>query len=195
MKTDISLKVYPIYCELQGYLDQAPRKDSGSIREKSIWEQLHQTIDELNAITGNSYDKFKTEIKSSPTGFRDGGYYSYIDVDSYRTKVGGLINKLYGEYFSDEQKPFSNVPSTIINASQTQLQAQEQHQSVLVDIAIMIAEKKHEYAIGTPERNFLDKITEYLKSAKDVKQIVFDIVSLAAATGVSLEFLKKIFGS
>jgi len=190
MKTDISEKVLPIYNELQGYLSQAPKKDSGSIYEESIWKQFNQTIEELNSVTDSNYDKFKVEVKISNLY---NSQRQYIDLDSYRTKLAGLISRLYGEYFSEEQMPFSVTPNTIINTSQTQVQSQQQQQSMIVDIAMMIAEKKNSYEPQTPERDFLDKFGETLKTAKDIKEIITTLIHIATTTGVGLAFLKQIF--
>lgn len=191
MKNNIKEQVLPIYNELQGYLSQAPEKP-GIIFEEEIWNQLNETVDELNVVTEKNYNKFKAEVKTTNW---NGQMRQTVDVQSFRIKLSGLISRLYGEYFSENQPPFSGAPSTIIHANQTQVQKQEQQQSVVVDLAMLVAERKSEYKPNSSERSFLDKLGETLKTVNNVKDIIFEIAKIAAATGVSLEFIKKIFGS
>ena len=110
-------QVRPIYSELQGYLSQAPARDKGLIFEASIWEQHNQTIDELNTVTGKNYDRYKVEVRSIDWNRT---MRRVIDSQSYRIKLGGLVSRLHGEYFSDEPPPFSGMPSTVITQHQIQ---------------------------------------------------------------------------
>jgi len=91
MTENIREKIKPIYKELKGYLLQVPLpKDTDSlIDHPAIFDQLNKTIDELNACSGNNYDKFRISPHYQEAGHRD---LSLID---YRQKMGGLISKLY----------------------------------------------------------------------------------------------------
>lgn len=60
---------------------------------------------------------------------------------------------------------------------------------------MLIAEKRSEYRVGTPERTFLDKLSEALKTAQGVQDILQKVFSIASATGLGFEFLKTIFGT
>jgi len=106
--------IRPTYAELQGYLSQAPSEEkSGPIRDANLWNQVNETIDELNRISGEDYDRFKI----TPQRYEH-NRIPYLDKDTYRSKLGGLISRLHGIYFSDEVAPFSGIPSTVIIKSQ-----------------------------------------------------------------------------
>lgn len=180
-------KIRPIYSELQGILSQIPEHD-GLLHEQAVWEHYNNLIDELMKVSERQdFSRFKVQPQVQHYRNRSDIYIQALDL---KTKVGGLIARLRGEYFADETP--SAMPSTVIN--QTQVQKQEQQQSVAVGIAMLIAENKPSFKEGTPERTFLDKCGEMLKKASDAKEIIGNIISLASATGVGIEFLKKIFG-
>ncbi len=182
-------KIRPLYSELRGYLSVAP-EDHFIFDEMAVnlSTQLNSTIDELNVASNKNYDKFKIQTRNEEWNRLS---RTLIESLEYRNKLSGLISKLQGEFFSDEQTTPPG-PSTVINAHQTQSQTQQQ--SVVVDIAMVIAEKRSQYAEGTPERTFLDKFGEALKSARGIQDILGSIFSLAISTRVGLEFLKKVFG-
>ncbi|MFA5009703.1 MAG: hypothetical protein WC553_00530 [Patescibacteria group bacterium] len=182
MKNDIR----PIYSELRGYLSVAPLADGylfGSEANR-FSHQLNVTIDELNEATKSNYDKFKVVLE------HDSGSPALM-ISDYRNRLSGLIYKIQGEYFADEQQSGSG-PSTIINANQSQ--AQSQQQSLIVDLVFFVAEKKAEYQDGTPEKTFLDKFGDALKTAKGVQDIIQLIFTIASQVGLQLEQLKNLFG-
>src|SRR6266699_2395358 len=92
-------KVRPLYNEFQGYLSQTPTSTdvNAVLYEKSQWEHVNNAIDSLNAAAGRNYDQFKI-IQT----MRRDGYLNNIRLSTLRTKLGGLINRLHAEYFSDE---------------------------------------------------------------------------------------------
>lgn len=101
--TDTS-KIKPIYEDLQGRISQLPTV--GGI-EMSVWEHYNKTVERLNQVTEEDYNEYKA-IPDPPS------YYEgkMTKKESYpateiRTKMMGLIMRLYGEHFSLEQKPFS----------------------------------------------------------------------------------------
>src|SRR3989344_1811442 len=101
---DNKIQVAPIYSELQGYLSQAPDKTSSSLTAEAVWERYNQTINELNSVSGNNYNDFLIKPKASENTGR-----LYVDVLDYRGKLGGIIGRLYREFFSDEIAPFSGM--------------------------------------------------------------------------------------
>ncbi len=106
--------IRPIYTELQGYLSQAPNKDKVStIYDANLWEHVNHAIDELGIASEEDYGHFKMIAQRS--GQRR---IPSLNVDTYRTKLGGLISRLHGKYFSDEPGPFRGMPSTVISQSQ-----------------------------------------------------------------------------
>jgi len=95
-------EVRPIYFELQGYLSQAPGRETTAIYDKQIWIQHNQTIDELEKITSKKYDRYRLNPESRNY---NGVSRELITVQVYRTILGGLISRLHGEYFPDEVSP------------------------------------------------------------------------------------------
>ncbi len=177
----------PVYNELQGYLSQAPQigeHGSALTRDATLWQQLNSTIDELNAMTSISFDKFKV------TGIKTGQMQSYISVSEYRTKLGGLIARLHGTYFSDEPAPFSGMPSTTITLSNQQHQLQ--HQSLVVEFSASLEGKISSLSEGK-EKRFLTEVKDGIASVKDFTSLVLLITELAAKYGISIATLTKLF--
>ncbi|OGF65121.1 hypothetical protein A2Z53_03470 [Candidatus Giovannonibacteria bacterium RIFCSPHIGHO2_02_42_15] len=106
-------KIRPIYSELQGYLSQAPpigEHGNATTYDDTLWRQFNTTIEELNKISGEDFNKFRV------TGMQECSSNSqFIYVSNYRQKLGGIISHLHAKYFSEETPPFSGMPSTIIN--------------------------------------------------------------------------------
>ena len=179
-------KVRPIYSELQGFLLAAPDPNKTSrVRELSLGQKVNQSIIELNEITGKNYDKYKIENRHEIINRTSA---VFINPREYQSQLTSLIQKLKGEYFYDEVT--GNGPNTVIN--QTQFQSQQQ--SIVVELALTIAEKKADYPTGTPERTFLDALGEKLKTTKTISEVIATILDLATKAGVWLDFLLKIFG-
>ncbi|OHA04241.1 MAG: hypothetical protein A3J58_01075 [Candidatus Sungbacteria bacterium RIFCSPHIGHO2_02_FULL_52_23] len=182
-------QIRPIYGELRGYLSVAPERENiYNETATNLSRQVNSTIDELNLVSDKNYDKFKVHTNHQQL---NGSYRTVLQSLDYRTKLSGLISKLQGEFFSDEQT-LPTGPSTVIHT--TQNQSQNQQQSVVVDLAMLVAEKRVAYPSGTPERNFLDKLGEALKASKGIQEILQSIFSIATSTGIGFEALKKIFG-
>ncbi len=173
--------IRPIYSELQGYLAQAP--DEGSTRDMGVWGDYNETIKELNSLTEKSYDKFNL----TPT--RGGGGSQYLMYDVYRGKLGGLIARLHGEYFSDEPAPFASMPSTIIN--QTQSQSQSVQVKILLEMNDLINEKLGK-AEGK-EKTFLEKIKAGLSTVKNAGELITLITAAAKTVGIPIDQLASIF--
>lgn len=181
-------QVHPIYSELQGYLSQAPAGDKGLIFESSIWEQYNQTIDELNNVTGKNYDRYKVEVRS--INWR-GTIRLVINSQSYRIKLGGLIFRLHGEYFSDEPPPFSGMPSTVI--TQHQIQNQVTYVQILLDVQSKIDEKLQEYKEESKEKNFLEKIKNSLSRTGNIIELINLVLKTGKELDLTIEQLLKMF--
>jgi len=180
-------KIRPIYNELQGYLSQAPDKDKGYIFQKEVWEQVITTIDELNEISESNFDKFKPLPKSISW---NGTMKQVIDSDNLRLKLNGLINRLYGQYFSDEISPFSGAPGTNIQMNQQQNQITQVQ--ILLEIQSMIDRKLNE-TTDPKEKNFLEKIKSSLSSIKNISELLSLILSTGLSMGLTLEQIEKLF--
>ena len=181
--------IRPLYSELQGYLSNVPdaSKTGGYYYDIEIIGQVNSAIDELNKITGNNYDRFKISIKRSSNSDSQ-----WIIIGTYQTKVAGLISRLHGEYFYDEQAPFSGMPSTIIN--QTQQQNQSVTVQMLLEVQSKIDQNLSKFEEGTKQKKFLQKVKESLSSIKDAVGLISLLTNIAKEFGLSIDDLKSIFG-
>ena len=146
-------KIRPIYSELQGYFSQAPEATCGEKESMTILllvDQLNSSIQELEQVSQKTILAIKRKFKTTP--WNNNSARRYFDLLSYRSKLGGLISRLYGEYFSDELAPFSGMPSTVIN--QHQSQNQTTHVQILLDFQSKIDEKIKEHADGSKKKHF-----------------------------------------
>ena len=111
---------------------------------------------------------------------------------TFRNKLGGLISRLHGEYFSDEVAPFSGMPSTVI--SQTQQQSQSFQVQMLLEIQSKIDKQLHNLEAGdTKKRNFLEKVKGALKSVRDSTGFVALLLTTAQEFGLSVKELLELF--
>jgi len=174
-------KIRPIYEELQGYLSQTPllKDPHDSSDDSSLWEQYNQVIEELNNISDKNYDRFRI------TPFSGGDGYTFIRLLVYRNKLGGLISRLHGEYFSDEPTPFSGMPSTVI--TQTQQQSQSFQIQMLLEIQSKIDEKILKFDKDSKERGFLEKIKSSLASVKNVTELILLLLKTGNDIGLTVE--------
>ena len=172
-------KIRPIYSELQGYLSQAPEiKDAyGESNDLSLIEQHNGTIEELNDISNKNYNRFEIRGKEIKNNF--------FKISTYRNKLGGLIARLYGEYFFDEPAPFSDMPNTVIN--QTQQQSQSFQVQMLLEVQSKIDEKISEFKEGTKEKSFLDKIKGSLSSIGNTTELLALILKSGKDFGLTVE--------
>jgi hypothetical protein len=176
--------IRPIYSELQGYLSQAPKtmdRTDRSVRMayRRILEQLNNTIDRLNEVSGEDYSRFKVELEGEPNPL------------PYRTKLSGLISWLHGEYFSDEQPPFSGMPSTVI--TQTQQQNQTFQVELLLQMQSKIDEQLHKLEAGDERRGFLERVKGALKSVRNASELIALWLETGQEFGLTLEQLLELF--
>lgn len=180
------LPIKPIYTELQGYLSQAPAVDKVSyLRDPSIWEQLNNTIDELNKVSGQDYNKFKI------TNIRNDSGEPYIENLDYRSKLNGLIMRLYGEYFDNETSPFSGTPSTVVNQSQSQSQTAQI--ALIMDFQSVIDKKLYGSELEGKEKSFLEKVKESLTTVKSTTEVINLILTLGKSMGITIDQIIKLF--
>jgi len=180
-------EIRPIYSELQGYLSQAPAlKDPHEYTlDSSLWDQHNNIVEELDKISGKSYDRFKIQPETTPDGT------TLVRISAYRNKLGGLIARLHGEYFSDEPAPFSGMPGTII--SQTQQQTQSFQLQMLLEIQSKIDEKIPKFNENSKERKFLERLKDSLKSVSNISQLVALLLKTGKEIGLTIAQLFNIF--
>lgn len=184
-------KIRPTYSELQGCLSQAPvaKNPSDSTDDKTLWELFNITIDDLDKITGNDYNKYKISpntqrVEGYPNGITD------IKISEYRTKLGGLISRLHGEFFYDEPAPFSGVPSTVVT------QNQNQQQSTYITMLLEIQDKINAQLPETKteeEKNFLQTVKSSLSTIKNATELIQIILNTANTFGIGIDKLQQIF--
>ena len=180
-------KLRPLYSELQGYLSQAPDisdRTNVYIYTKSIWEQYNETIKLLNQLSDKDYSRFCV------TTVRLGGGSIVLPLVAYRQKLGGLINSLHAEYFSNEQAPFSGSPNMVV--TQSQQQNQTFHVQMLLEIQSKIDEKVLNYKEGSKEKSFLQKIKSSLSSVSGVAQLLNLFITTTKEFDLNLDTISSI---
>lgn len=185
--------VKAIYLELKGRLSAAPPIDTKKIEDETLWKDFNKLLDRLSSATGNEdYKTFSISPKQSYYGTqRDPYYYNYILTSEYRTKLNGLIMRLYGEFFSDETEPFGERPGQIIN--QTQGQIQTTQIQLIIDFRSLIDEKLYNSKLEEKEKDFLKKLKNALSGIKSITDIIKLIIITAKEFGFGLETILKIF--
>lgn len=179
--------IRPIYSELQGYLFKAPDKnDICDIYEVALWNQVNKAIDELNSISSDDYSRFKMNpVVDSHLGT------PHLGKSTYSSDLAGLIAKLHGKYFSDEQAPFGGMPTTVI--SQTQQQSQSFQIELLLQVQSKIDEQIHNLEPRDHKRSFLEKVKGVLKSVRSAPELITVLLETAKEFGLSLEQLSELF--
>lgn len=185
---EIKEKIRPVFQELQGYLSQLPlAKDTGeTIYDDNSWNQVNTCIDELNTISQKDYNKFKLIPQTS----QGGGLFLRLFI--LREKLGGLIDRLHAEYFSDDDRPFGSKPSTIV--TQSQFQEQNINLTMILQIQEKVIEKLNDPDISSTEKSFLEKVKAGLTSVKSVIDLINLIFVSASSVGLAVDNLMKLFG-
>lgn len=188
MESEIKDKVRPFYSEFQGYLSQAPKSDPksiGVIFDEAIWNQYNLAVRLLSNVTKEGgYSRFKIEpIIDTMAG-------DSIYLDNYKQKLGGLISRLYAEYFSDEPAPFSGMPNTII----TQTQQQNVSIQMILDIQSKIDEALSKSKKGSKEEKFLNKLKKILSSIRNVNELIREFMKLAKEFGLGPKDILSMWG-
>lgn len=179
--------LHPLYSELQGYLNQIPtigEHGNSTTRDETLWTQFNSTIDELNTASNEDFNKFKI------TGIKHSQSYSYISVSELRMKLGGLIARLHGTYFTDEPVPFSGMPSTTINVSNQQ--EQSQYQTMIIELRENIDRKLNKLEEGE-EKNFLTELKNRLSTVSDFATLIGLISQLGVEFNIGIDQLGRLF--
>ena len=185
MGDNVKSKVKAIYYELQGYLSQTPKPQQPSdiFASDDPWCQYNQAIEELSKITGDDYGRFMLKPK-----LMNG--HNIVNLTTYRQTLGGIINRIHGVYFSDENMPFSGSPQTIISQNQTQSQSIQMLQDFQNKIDGEIIKSKDD-----PKKvGFLKKVESKLSQVKDVNDLLKLLLKTAKELGVNMSELLSLFG-
>jgi len=181
-------KVRQYYSELQGYLSQAPEltDPTSRTRDNSLWIQLNGIVDTLNEITGKDYSRFEITPRSDEAG------RPYLLVITYRSKLGGLIASLHGDYFSEEDAPFSDTPSQVIQQTQELIQSFDI--SFILDIVEKIEQELPRHEEGSKEKEFLQRVKDSLRDITDTTQCTSKIFNIAKEFNLSAGDVVTLFG-
>jgi len=182
-------KVRPIYGELIGYLSQIPLAEKSNFLyepDTKIAEYINITIDELSGVTGQDFSKFKTETEYYDDGYSKGNQVSVMEL---RTKLNGLIMRIYATYFSEENPPFGGNPNIVVNQSQNQNQSQV---SMLLEFQGLIDKKLNNPNIKEEEKKFLQKVRSTLPSIKSATELFSTAISIAKDFGLNMDTVHQL---
>jgi len=182
-------QIRPIYGELIGYLSQLPSYEKQNYLFGSntiIANQIGKAIDELKEITGEGFDKFRVGVEHGGYG---GKTENQISVLELRTKLNGLIMRLYGAYFPDDNPPFGGSPSMIVHQNQNQSQSQV---VILLEFQSLIDRKLNDQGITDKERTFLQKLKSILPNIKSATELVSSVISIAKDLGLGIDTLQRL---
>ena len=180
-------KIRPIYSELKGYLTVVPTE--GRVYDEtatSICKQLNIVVGELNSLTSKDYNKFKIQDRTISW---NGTYRKVVDSLDYKLKLSGLISRIQGEFFSEEQS-ITTQPNTVINTSQHQ--SQTQSQTFVLELQEKILTEITKYGEGTKERTFLQRLKSALPMIKNVTDILATTLKIGAEVGLDPVTMHKI---
>ncbi len=187
MSIEMKKKIRPLYSEFQGYLSQTRTSLSSndSISDEVIWNQYNDALTLLCDEAGEDYKRFRIDCKTSKLDSS-----SYVRVDTYRQKLGGLISNLHGEYFSDETPPFAGMPSTVI----TQTQQQSMSIQLLLDVQTKIDELLPNLEAGSEKQKFLEKFKSILSSVSNVNDLIGKFMKLAHKFDLNVHDILSLWG-
>lgn len=150
--------------------------------------QHQQTLDELESLTENDYDSFMPHTREV-----DDEHHIACRAQDLRVQVSGLMGELR-PLFAAEQRPHYAKESEGYVLSVNQYVSQEVNvtQNLVVDIALKLESLEGNYAENTPEKNFIVKLKDGLKSVKDVASLIGLLVTTAQSVGLGIDKLEQI---
>lgn len=150
--------------------------------------QHQQTLDELESLAENDYDSFMPHTREV-----DDEHHIACRAQDLRVQVSGLMGELR-PLFAAEQRPHYAKESEGYVLSVNQYVSQEVNvtQNLVVDIALKLESLEGNYAENTPEKNFIVKLKDGLKSVKDVASLIGLLVTTAQSVGLGIDKLEQI---
>jgi hypothetical protein len=185
-------KIRPYYEELKSLLDTLPLPDEFNKNRLGDFEpvsHLNVVVSLVSAIADENLDRFRFPYEpqsSSIAPIPD-------SLSVLRGKINTLVGYLYGQFYKDEQAPFSGYPQTINTLTAMQ------EQTVKVDFRIELQTfldqrlKDKEFQNDCPERNFIQKLKDVISKAKDAAEVMSAVFTLANKIGLTTATLASIF--
>lgn len=182
-------QVKPIYQELQGYLQSIPTISDlfSNTNDQGMWERYNQSIEELNKIVvsdGKDYSKFLIK----PITNANGG--SFIRLLNLKNSISGIIDRIHGDYFTDESRPFTSSPSTVIS----QTQSQSIDIVYVLNIQENIISSLKNPNLEPKEKQFLEKVKAVLGTTKNTLELFAVILKIASEFGLNPTTIKTLLG-
>lgn len=178
-------KIELIYSDLIAYLHTSVDCDDNHITyEDQRFTEFNKIIAELDQYGANGYERFM--LKQKP------GYYA-IDWKEYKAMLSATVRRLHTEFFNGQPDPFVKTPTSVVNHSMSQYQNQMQNQEMIVDLSVLVGEKRSKYEEGSPERKFLDELRDNITTAGNTIDKIRQIFEIAKKFGLSIAKLISIF--
>lgn len=137
----------------------------------------------LSEVSNKDYSRFSIQPERDQVS-------NYIFISAYRQKLGGLISNLYGEYFSDEPPPFSDMPRQVI----TQTQQQSVSVQMLLEFQSKIDENLQKVENGSKEEGFLKKLKSTLSAVSNVNDLLRQCMKLGKEFGLNVQDILALWG-
>lgn len=175
------------YRELIAFLAQIP--ETGTVHRQDTAKDFNDIVDQLATLCEDDFNDCKVRVVSDE------------HCTSFWTKGMKLIARVNHKYEFDRKTPTvrasSQATGTNLNVSQSQQNEQNATVTVLVSIVSEVTEQlvraEAEYKPGSPERKFIEKMRDGIKSIKAYSDVLLLILSFAQSYGISVETLQKIF--
>ena len=163
MNDNIKSKIRPYYYELQGYLSQTPlpQEQFEICTDDDAWINYNQIVQTLSEITSDDYSRFIIKPKQLEGE-------NVVNLITFRQRLGGIINWLHANYFTDENRPFSGSPQNVITLRQNQSQSIQ----MVLDLTNKIDEEIERSKDDPKKKSFLQKMKSGLSHVKDANDLL-----------------------
>jgi len=182
-----------IYRQLIAIREETPPATDkvSTTHDSSVWENYNSIVDTLTSQSEKDYSKFKIEPRSNHTG--QGHTFYWVEINTFRQKMGSLISTLHTEYFSDKQNPYEKNTQPLINQSFSQTTNIEILMHTVLQINEQLVKKEQEYPADSTEKNFILKVKDVLKNVKSVNEAILIILQIAQSVKLPIEKIIEIF--
>lgn len=174
------------------------------ITEEEFWNRYNSKVKKLEELTGADLNEYLVEVKYKPDK-SSGSYFdlrysgNYVETSVFNLQIGRLRAWLEHNYISKAHiksmrgQSDDKISPIVFN------QHLNQSQNVSIQISIkefegVIDANRKKYAEDSKEAKFLDRVKTGLKNVKNIKDIILLVYSIAKASGLSIDDIKRIIG-